>query len=86
MYYFCMSHYIAGPTPMIPNTLPELQAAYSRVLRAGLGLRVGESDEDGNAVKAGDLDEELVTLDPMDPRAIDFRNFLRTWCVKIHLQ
>jgi len=79
VYYFCMSHYIAGPTTMTPNSLPELQSAYARVLRAGLGMPGAGQMEVEDAPKNGSLDEEITPLDPMDHRAVDFRNFLRTW-------
>ncbi|TCD60428.1 hypothetical protein EIP91_010080 [Steccherinum ochraceum] len=69
MYYFCMSRYIAGPTPMATNSVTELQAAYARVLRVGMGI---DSDSEP-------FGEDNTTLDPMDPRAQDFRNCLRTW-------
>ncbi|TCD64755.1 hypothetical protein EIP91_003646 [Steccherinum ochraceum] len=65
MYYFCMSLHISGPTPMATNSLAELQAAYERVLRVGMGT--------------GTVGEETTALHPMDPRAVDFRNCLRTW-------
>lgn len=74
-----MSHYIAGPTPMTPNSLAELQAAFARVLRSGLRLPTEGEAEDGNATVTSSLDADITPLDPMDPRAIDFRNFLRTW-------
>ncbi|TCD68184.1 hypothetical protein EIP91_011355 [Steccherinum ochraceum] len=79
IYYFCMSHYIAGPSPMATNSLAELQAAYARVLRAGMGIQtIGKPEEERQAIPCL-LDEEITALDPMDPRAVDFRNFLRNW-------
>ncbi|KAH8105879.1 hypothetical protein BXZ70DRAFT_917198 [Cristinia sonorae] len=79
LYYFCMSHFISGPTPMTPNSLAELQAAYARVLRTGLGLVSNEDVENEHLSRPIRLEEDIEALSPMDPRAIDFRNFLRTW-------
>lgn len=78
VYHFCLSHYISGPAPTSPATLQELQSAYARVFRAGLGYPAGASKK-GYGAHESNFDQDLFTLDPMDPRAVDFRNFLRTW-------
>ena len=43
-----------------------------------------ESDEETlNEDRPGSPEEALTNLEFDDPRAVDFRNYLRTWCVQV---
>jgi hypothetical protein len=65
-----------------PGITAELQDAYARILKAGLGRTTEESsgEEDGDVERPGSSDE-IKQLAPDDPRAIDFRNAFRNWYI-----
>ena len=85
MYHYNLASFISGPSPNGPGNLHELRKAFHRVLQAGLA----SLPEDGYDVDEETLDvdrpaspqEALTVLEFHDPRAIDFRNTLRTWYV-----
>jgi hypothetical protein len=66
-----------------PGSIVELQAAFKRVLRSGLAnlseLRFDEETSDRPSSSAKDIEQLRFN----DPRAIDFRNYLRTWSVHL---
>ncbi|KAH9853506.1 hypothetical protein C2E23DRAFT_728408 [Lenzites betulinus] len=74
---------ISGPSPNDLGSLVELQAALKRVLQSGLGSLPEENfevDEESWGISGPDsLEEATAVLDYNDPRAVDFRNYLRTW-------
>jgi hypothetical protein len=74
---------VSGPSPLNPGNIIELQATLKRVLKAGLA-NLSEDDFDEEALdddRPGSPAEEIEQLRFDDPRAIDFRNYLRTWSV-----
>ncbi|KAH7921825.1 hypothetical protein BV22DRAFT_1197913 [Leucogyrophana mollusca] len=84
--FFSVHHYrlvrhISGPSPIGPGNLAEVQAAFTRVLKSGLASlpEDGFDEESLDADRPGSPAESIVTLQPSDPRAIDFRNCMRTW-------
>jgi len=83
VYHYQLVRSVSGPSVRAMGNLIELQAALKRVLQSGLaGLpEYGYDEEDVG--RPGSPEEELITLDPADPRAIDFRNYLRTWFNKV---
>lgn len=81
MYHYHLARFIAGPSPNGHGNLIELQAALKRVLQAGLAFLPvdGPDEEEGN--RPGSPAEAITQLERDDPRAIDFRNNVRTWSV-----
>ncbi|KAH8830507.1 hypothetical protein DL96DRAFT_1593214 [Flagelloscypha sp. PMI_526] len=69
----------ASSKPLPPAEMTTLQKTFQRVLKTGLAnLSVDEESLD-NLDRPGSPEEDIVQLDKDDPRAIDFRNSLRTW-------
>ena len=64
-----------------PNKLSELQKAFTRVLQSGLAdlPEDGFDEETLDSERPGSPAEQVITLQRDDPRAVDFRNYLRTW-------
>ncbi|TFK43461.1 hypothetical protein BDQ12DRAFT_702584 [Crucibulum laeve] len=85
VYHFHLSRYVAGPSPYGPGNLLEIQAAYTRLLKAGLANlpEDGGDEESLVAERPGSPAETIVQLERNDPRAVDFRNSLRTWFRKV---
>ncbi|KAF9464478.1 hypothetical protein BDZ94DRAFT_1216623 [Collybia nuda] len=81
VYHYHLSQHVSGPTPHGPGELIEIQAAYSRLLKAGLAS-LPEAGDDEESDRPGSPEEVITQLDHDDPRAIDFRNSLRTWFSK----
>ncbi|EPQ59444.1 hypothetical protein GLOTRDRAFT_109691 [Gloeophyllum trabeum ATCC 11539] len=81
IYYYQLSRYVSGPSPLPAGNLVELQAAFSRVLQAGLASlpEDGFDEETLEDERPGSPAEALTKLEYSDPRAIDFRNCLRIW-------
>ncbi|EGO01881.1 hypothetical protein SERLA73DRAFT_177462, partial [Serpula lacrymans var. lacrymans S7.3] len=81
VHHFLMVRSISGPSPNGPGHLDELQAAFTRVLKAGLaGLSEDDRDEETLDVdRPGSPAENIVQLKASNPHAIDFRNYMRTW-------
>ncbi|KAF8897609.1 hypothetical protein BD779DRAFT_1432396 [Infundibulicybe gibba] len=87
---FSLHHYrlakrVAPPSPCGPGELAEINAAYTRLLKAGLANFSGDGrdEESMNGERPGSPAEPIVQLDHDDPRAVDFRNSLRTWFCKV---
>ncbi|THG99314.1 hypothetical protein EW026_g3004 [Hermanssonia centrifuga] len=59
--------------------LRELQAAFKRVLQAGLADLPEHGYDEEDVGRPGSPEEDIIALDFTDPRAMDFRNYLRTW-------
>ncbi|KAH9899903.1 hypothetical protein C8Q73DRAFT_743742 [Cubamyces lactineus] len=81
VYHHNLASYISSPSPNGPGNLHELQAVFKRVLQAGLASlpEEGFDEETLDVDRPGSPAETLVALDYHDPRAVDFRNYLRTW-------
>lgn len=79
VYHFQLARSISGPSVHGPGDLTELQTALRRVLQSGLaGLpEYGYDEEDVG--RPGSPGEDITPLEFTDPRAIDFRNYLRNW-------
>ncbi|KAI0938058.1 hypothetical protein AcV7_003357 [Taiwanofungus camphoratus] len=85
VYHYNLARFIAGPHSLPPSNLIELQAAFKRVLQAGLANlpEEGFDEESLDVDRPGSPDETITTLQYDDPRAVDFRNYLRTWFGKV---
>ncbi|KAH9951617.1 hypothetical protein B0H21DRAFT_874266 [Amylocystis lapponica] len=88
--FFSVHHYILAKYVVNPSTLPqgntmELQAAFKRILQAGLASlpEEGFDEESLDEDRPGSPAEAITPLAYDDPRAIDFRNQLRTWFHKV---
>ncbi|KAL1946843.1 hypothetical protein VTO73DRAFT_14947 [Trametes versicolor] len=80
VYHYNLTAFISGPSPTGAGNLLELQAVFKRVLRAGLASLPEDFDEETLDVdRPGSPEETLTVLEYNDPRAVDFRNYLRTW-------
>ncbi|KAI0832383.1 hypothetical protein BC628DRAFT_1310286 [Trametes gibbosa] len=84
-YHYNLTASVSGPTPNAPGNLLELQAVFKRVLQAGLASlpEEGFDEESLDVDRPGSPAETLTALDYNDPRAVDFRNYLRTWFGKV---
>lgn len=72
---------ISAPSPVPPGELLEIQAAFRRLLRTGLA-NLPENGDDRESERLGSPGEKIIQLERDDPRAVDFRNSLRTWFCK----
>ncbi|KAJ8086715.1 hypothetical protein PM082_005538 [Marasmius tenuissimus] len=81
VYHAILAYQVSGPCKHPPGKLVELQIAFTRVLKAGLAQlpEEGFDEETTDCPRPGSPAEEIVQLESHDPRAIDFRNTLRTW-------
>jgi len=81
IHHYNLAKYISGPSPLPPGNTVELQAAFERVLKSGLAdlSEDGFDEESLHEDRAGSPAEEIEQLQFTDPRAVDFRNYLRTW-------
>lgn len=66
---------------MAPGITAELQDAYARILKAGLGNHAEGFDEEYVDAERPGGAETIEQLAPDDPRAIDFRNTFRNWYI-----
>jgi len=81
IHHYYLAKHASGPSPLHPGNITELQATLKRVLKAGLA-NLSEDDFDEEALdddRPGSPAEEIEQLQFDDPRAIDFRNYLRVW-------
>ncbi|KAK7060561.1 hypothetical protein VNI00_001327 [Paramarasmius palmivorus] len=81
VYHYNLVRQVAKPCIHPAGKLSDLQVAFSRVLKSGLAdlPEDGFDEETTDEPRPGSPAEEIVQLEPDDPRAIDFRNALRTW-------
>jgi len=85
--FFCIYHYhlatrVSGPSPVGHGNPSEIQAAFRRLLKSGLAT-LPETGDDEESERSGSPGERIVQLEHDDPRAMDFRNSLRTWFRKV---
>jgi hypothetical protein len=80
IYHSYLVYLISGPSPVAPGITAELQDAYVRILKAGLGHYTEDGfDEEYADVERPGTADTIDQLAPDDPRAIDFRNTFRNW-------
>ncbi|KAF8351387.1 hypothetical protein F5887DRAFT_1194857 [Amanita rubescens] len=67
--------------PSGQGDIKEIQKAFRRLLKTGLAALPadGGDEESMDTLRPGSPDEAITQLEHDDPRAIDFRNSLRTW-------
>ncbi|KAI0796702.1 hypothetical protein C8Q75DRAFT_710801 [Abortiporus biennis] len=81
VYHYRLTRFISGPPANGPGNIAELQPAFKRVLQSGLGFLLEDGSDEEEGIRPGSPAEEITKLDVNDPRAVDFRNYLRTWQV-----
>lgn len=84
VYHYHLAKLVSGPSPIPPGNVVDLQAAFHRVLQSGLaGLQEDGPyhDETLDFDHPGSPAEFITALAFDDPRAADFRSYLRTWWV-----
>ncbi|KAG5648997.1 hypothetical protein DXG03_000346 [Asterophora parasitica] len=78
VYYLYLSRHVSRPAPCGPGDPREIQAAFRRLLQSGLAY-LPEDGGDEESRRPGSPAEDVIQLEFDDPRAIDFRNALRSW-------
>ena len=81
MYHYNLASFVSRPSPNGPGDLRQLRAALHRVLQSGLAALPddGYDEETLDVDRPGSPAEAITALQFDDPRAVDFRNYLRTW-------
>ena len=86
LHYYRLSKYVCRTSPLAPGNLPELQAAFRRVLKSGLtNFSEGDDEEALGDERSFSPAEDVVQLSRDDPRAMDFRNYLRIWSALVYI-
>ncbi|KAL5508303.1 hypothetical protein ACEPAH_5922 [Sanghuangporus vaninii] len=85
IYYSYLSRKISGTSPISASDVGELQLAFRRVLQSGLiPLPEDGGDEEYYSTdRPSSPDAVIEGLERDDPRAIDYRDRLRTWFRKV---
>lgn len=83
VYHYHLARSVAGPPPNDTDNFNELQAAFRRVLQSGLADLPEYGYDEEDVGRPGSPEEDIITLERDDPRAVDFRNYLRTWFGKV---
>ncbi|KAF9076719.1 hypothetical protein BDP27DRAFT_1312478 [Rhodocollybia butyracea] len=78
IYYHHLSKQLSGPPKNGHGNTTEIQLAFHRILKVGLASLPPDGDDE-EVDRPGSPNEAIVQLEPDDPRAIEFRNTLRTW-------
>jgi len=81
IYHYYLALRISGASPSGSGELTEIEAAFKRMLKTGLA-NLPEDGGDEESERPGSPGEDIIQLQRDDPRAIDFRNTLRTWFFK----
>ncbi|KAI1795198.1 hypothetical protein LXA43DRAFT_993885 [Ganoderma leucocontextum] len=81
VYHYNLTTFISGPSPNGPGNFHDLRGAFQRVLQAGLASlpEDGYDEESLDVDRPGSPEETVTNLAFEDPRAVDFRNYVRTW-------
>lgn len=81
IHYYRLVRYVARPTTLACGNLDELQDVFRRVLKCGLAdlSEDGYDEEALNDERPGSPTEDIIQLRYEDARAVDFRNYIRTW-------
>jgi hypothetical protein len=77
VYHFHLKRLVSRPSPCGPGNLGEIQTAFERILKCGLSESVVDP-ETLQIQRPCSPNETITQLEENDPRAIDFRNTLRT--------
>ncbi|KAF7973450.1 hypothetical protein HWV62_15154 [Athelia sp. TMB] len=81
-WHFQMAQFVVASRPNLrAGNLALPQNTFGRVLQAGMAplLEAGYDLENGQEAYPGSPGEDIVRLRYDDPRAVDFRNYTRTW-------
>jgi len=76
IYYLYLARLVARPSPIEVRDFDELRMAFTRMLKTDL------LENGGVTLRPGGSPETVEQLERHDPRAIDFRNSIRTWFCK----
>ncbi|THH10106.1 hypothetical protein EW145_g1537 [Phellinidium pouzarii] len=81
IYHSVLVRRISGPSPITNADHIELQKAFRRILQSGLGFIYEDSEDGGNegADRSSSPAAAIVRLERYEERAVDFRNWMRTW-------
>ena len=82
VYHYNLEIFVSGPSPIQPGNIVDLQAAFRRVLKAGLTSLPEDGPYDDKTLdfdRPGSPAEFITALTFDDPRAVDFRSYMRTW-------
>ena len=84
MYQLHLARWVEQKPPLqSPYNYTELLTAFKRVLQAGLADLPEYGFDEEDVGRPGSPAEDIVALEYTDPRAVDFRNYLRTWFGKV---
>ncbi len=75
---------LAGPTTSPIRAIEDIESTLTRVLKAGLSNFTSNDVHDEETLensRPGITEEDVIQLDPDDPRAADFRNAFRTYVI-----
>lgn len=83
VYYYLLARQVSWPTPGSPANYEDLHNAFIRVLKSGLAPLPEEGGDEESLVadRPGSPAETIEKLAFDDPRAIEYRNHVRTWYV-----
>ncbi len=81
IYHYTLYKFVDGPCPIPPGNLEELTLAFKRIAQTGLADLAAYDEETLNDSRPGSPAEAVEALSPTDPRAVDFQNQFRNWCV-----
>ncbi|KIP10713.1 hypothetical protein PHLGIDRAFT_65260 [Phlebiopsis gigantea 11061_1 CR5-6] len=83
VYHYHLAKCIRAPSSASHSDFNELQAAFRRVLQSGLAELPEYGYDEEDVGRPGSPEEDIIALERHDPRAVDFRNYLRTWFGKV---
>ncbi|KAJ2920134.1 hypothetical protein MD484_g331, partial [Candolleomyces efflorescens] len=85
VYHYQLAKQVAAPSPCGAAEPVEMQTAFIRLLKTGLAAlpEDGGDEESLHTERPGSPEEQILQLERHDPRAVDFRNCLRTWFCKV---
>ena len=78
VYCYVLTCRVSKPLRSTPADLADLQRAYKRMLQSGLAS-LPSGEESLLSERPGSPFENIEQLEFYDPRAVDFRNRMRTW-------
>ncbi|KAF8621659.1 hypothetical protein AX15_007673 [Amanita polypyramis BW_CC] len=78
IYHYQLLLRVSRLNPSNERNIVGIQAAFKRLLKTGLSA-LPPDGADEESLRPGSPDETITQLERDDPRAIDFRNTLRTW-------
>lgn len=83
IYYYTLYKFVDGPCPIPPGNPEDLVLAFKRITQTGLSSlpKDGNDEETLDVSRPGSPAETIERLSPTDPRAVDFQNQFRNWCV-----